>query len=282
MKNTDEQVGIRVTTDRSQFQAWGKTDNVPTLPGFNVSRDTRVKQQTRVRMYSRVKTSQNETTGTTAYLQYEPSNICTAPMKLTLVPVDGPGMLPSELRQIETRFLRLRALRIEVTIEFSPMTGVDDAYVRRHGRFGRTQISRGQRGSRRGNLLIRIYDKAETNRFRVELELHSQWLRRHGVRQTSDFWRLPALLVPQHFEFVEVDFNKLSKFLRHTGRDAEEIIAACRLREGSLNRLKTFLKHVGLANIHRFIRPLPINQEIEKALHAWGKQWLERERQGAK
>jgi hypothetical protein len=85
---------------------------------------------------------------------------------------------------------------------------------------------------------------------------------------------LPALLVPKHFEFVDVDWQKLSNYLRHAAYDADKIIAQCRLRAESLYRLTTYLrKDVGLVNVHRFLTPLPINELILQQLEAWGTSW---------
>jgi hypothetical protein len=279
MKTKYQQFRVRASMDRAVFLAWVKTDDVPTLRGFKVSRNFRVQMQTKVRTYSRVTISASATSGTKAYLQHEASGICKAPMKLTLVPADSTGMLPAELWCIEQQFKRLRPLNLEIPIEFAPETGVDSAFVEQHGRFGRTKVQRGHRGSRRGDILIRAYDKPQTGSFRIEVELHSSWLRRHGIRRISDFPRLRALLVPKHFKFVEVDWNKLTKSIRHARENAEEIIRQCRLREASLDRLTAYLRNeLGLVNTHRWFRRLPINEEIEKALLAWAQKWVKPER----
>jgi hypothetical protein len=277
----------RVSADRCQFLAWPKDDNCPSLSGFVIRRDSFVRTQTTVRMYCRVRTFESPETGTWAYLQYRGSKLARAPMKLTLIPSDRTGLRPAELRRVANAFRSMRVSSLELAVDFAMSSGVDRTFVLKHGVFGRSELRGGRLfsslryGSRKSSKLVRAYEKEQTHSYRLELELRSGWLRRYEIAQVRDLQKLPALLVPTHMCFVRMDWEQLEDYLKLRFSHAAKIIAKC-CREPSFPSLASYLRdELGVVNLHRFWRPLPINRSIKEALVDWGRQWAGRTERSA-
>jgi hypothetical protein len=95
--------------------------------------------------------------------------------------------------------------------------------------------------------------------YRLELELHSQLLRRKHISTLDDFYLLQFAIYPQHFQFVDVDWDRLKRHLRRKSH-GRALIAGARQRAASLSRLRHYLRRHGVANFHRFLVPLAINK----------------------
>ena len=125
-------------------------------------------------------------------------------------------------------------------------------------------------GSRKSDKLVRCYKKREVGAYRVELELHSGLLRRHGIVELDDLVRLPALLCPKHVQLVDFDWNQLRRYLlTKIGDRSDGVVAAARRRRASLLRLQRYLRRKGVFNTHRFLVPRPINKDVRRALNEW-------------
>jgi hypothetical protein len=126
-------------------------------------------------------------------------------------------------------------------------------------------------GSRKGPKLVRIYWKEELEVFRIEGEFHSPFLRRHEIDTEHDINRVASKFYPAHIRFVEIDWKLLRRHLRrkHGKEVAEQMLASARTRETSIRRVTRYLRRKGVANVHRFYRPLAINREIKHALEDW-------------
>ena len=104
--------------------------------------------------------------------------------------------------------------------------------------------------------------------FRLELELHSQLLRRKHIATLDDFDSLQLTIYPKHFQFVDVDWDRLKRHLRRK-RHGQALIAGARQRAASLSRLRRYLRRHGIANFHRFLVPLAINKKVDRAFTRW-------------
>jgi hypothetical protein len=126
-------------------------------------------------------------------------------------------------------------------------------------------------GSRKGPKLVRIYNKEELGVFRIEGEFHSPFLRRHGVEAEQDISVVADKFYPAHIRFVEIDWKRLRRHLRTKfGKQrTEELLKSARKRESSIRRVTHYLRRKGVLNVHRFYRPLAINEEIKRALKKW-------------
>jgi hypothetical protein len=120
-------------------------------------------------------------------------------------------------------------------------------------------------GGRKSDKLVRGYRKRELACYRVELELHSQLLRREKISTLDDFEGLIDAIYPKHVQFVDVDWDRLR---RHLGRKrhSQALIAGAQHRAASLSRLRHYLRRRGISNFHRFLVPLAINKKIDRAI----------------
>jgi hypothetical protein len=127
-------------------------------------------------------------------------------------------------------------------------------------------------GGRKTGKLIRCYRKKELGVFRVEPELHSSLLRRNHIATLDDFLYLPDILYPKHMQFVEFDWGRLEQHLsRRPPNETSRIIAGAKRRAASLQRVRRYLTKHKVANVHRFLVPLAINNDVRHALHRWAR-----------
>jgi len=269
-----------VRLDRVQFLAWPRTDRLPDIPGFVVRRDTFVRQQTTVKTYGRARTYKNQKTKTTAYVQHRRARPWLAPAKVTLTAEGHKGLCRSDFESIVRAFRKVRLLLVELAVDFKSESGVDRSFVLAHGVFGRSHRRAGgfyadlRFGSRKSDKLVRCYQKSELALYRVELELHSPWLRKHRINTLHDLERLPALVFPAHLRFVRLDWVRLATYVRRHGLPAETVPLEAKVRASSILAVMGYLRQeVGLPNIHRFLRPLPLNADVEWALRKWSERW---------
>ena len=125
-------------------------------------------------------------------------------------------------------------------------------------------------GSRKSHKLVRCYDKVELEVYRVELELHSGLLRRHGISGIDDLVHLPEVVCPKHLQFVDFDWNHLSRHMANKlGDRSNGVIAAARRRTTSILRLQRYIRRKGVFNPHRFLIPSAINKDVSRALQKW-------------
>jgi len=127
-------------------------------------------------------------------------------------------------------------------------------------------------GSRKADKFVRCYFKDELKMFRVEVELHSSLLRQHDISTLDDFICLPEIIHPKHLQFVDLDWERLKGYLtRNFGDEGNRINAGAAKRGASLQRLRRYLGRKGVVNVHRFLVPLALNDEIGKALNKWAR-----------
>ncbi len=195
--------------DRVQIAAQTRQGKLPPIPGFQTLKDHFIRAQTVLSMFSRVRQCQNPRSGTQIFLQYRPLRPWLPPAKLTIIGDDLTGLERPELERVVEAFADYRLLLVEVALDFPAGSGVNAGFLRRHGRFGRSRFNENYRfprslrwGSRKSSKLIRAYTKPAVRGFRVELELHSAWLRERNIQQLADLGRLPSLLYPHHIEFL--------------------------------------------------------------------------------
>jgi hypothetical protein len=123
-------------------------------------------------------------------------------------------------------------------------------------------------GGRKSDKLVRCYYKKELARYRVEVELHSQLLKREQISILDEFEGIPDAVFPRHFQFVEVNWRRLKRHLLRK-RNGHALIAGAQLRAASLSRLRRYLRRHRIVNFHRFLVPLAINDKIDRALTRW-------------
>jgi len=100
--------------------------------------------------------------------------------------------------------------------------------------------------------------------------LHSGLLSK--ISTLDDFLYLPDTVYPKHLQFVEFDWERLEQYL--SGRPSVEssrIIAGAKRRAASLRKVRRYLTRNGVVNIHRFLFPLALNEEVSLALDRWAR-----------
>jgi hypothetical protein len=169
---------------------------------------------------------------------------------------------------------------VEFAVDFKVGSNVDRQFVLRHGIFGRSRLIDGRlyedvrSGTRRSSTMTRGYHKSEIDAYRLEIELHSAWLRSNGIRNPEDLSSLPHLLMPSRLWFVRIDWGSLKARLSRKGLPVGRILCRTRSKASCLSRTLEYLRvDVGLSNVHRFLRPLKINNVIQQELKVWADRW---------
>jgi hypothetical protein len=264
---------ILVRIDRVQIVSWaaqGRT--APRVKGFKVTRDSFVRSQTNIPTYERCRHYQSKENDAKIFWQYWRRQLWLKPRKITMVADDSTGLSYDEIDAVLRHCNHWHFLTVEVAIDFSHSTGVNRNFIRRHALLGKSQRRRKHQtdvllyfGTRKSDKFVRCYEKKEVDSYRVELELHSQLLRREKISTLDDFEGLIDTIYPRHLRFVDVDWHRLERHLRRK-RHGTALIAGAQHRAASLSRLRHYLRRHGVANFHRFQAPLAINKKIDRAI----------------
>lgn len=269
-----------VLLDRIQAFGWPWTTDIPDIPGFEVRKDFFVRPQTAMKTYHRVRIYENLKTKLQLFLQRQPACPWLAPFKLTVVAGANKGIRRSELEELFQEFKAIQLLTIELAFDFRLASGVDRAFVLRHAIFGKSRRVLGRPhkdlrfGTRHSGTMVRAYEKSEIPSFRVEIELHSSWMRKNGVRSLEDISKLGSLLPSARIKFVEIDWVSVRTHLLRAGESGTKTISQAKSRVSSIHQTLSYLrKEAGLSNVHRFLRPMRLNGNIWNELRAWSDQW---------
>jgi hypothetical protein len=272
-----------VRLDRLVFTARGRTSSGSLgIESLEVVRDVRVRPQSVIATYARVRSFRNRTTGSKIAVQYKPQVPWLGPFRVTSVGQDRLGLTPEELNPVAAHFSGRELSLAEVAFDFPADSGVDLDFVMRHAKFGKSrrcadrggpgQLRFGGRGSPK---LVRCYWKPALDCFRVELELHAALLRRFSIADITDLPKVRRAVFPRHFRFVGFKWRRLeSHLLRKFDSEGRSIYEEVRRRsEISLQSALRFLKGKEVANAHRFLRALRLNEDVERALDAWASRY---------
>jgi hypothetical protein len=205
-----------------------------------------------------------------------------APYRVTLYADDRTGLLPGEVLSILQVMPGVKLTMVELAFDFSPISPVTRAFVRRHAVFGKSQRDLSASnpagdwwGTRKGSKRVKSYYKREVCAQRVEFELHSRFLRHSS--DVFDFARLAELLARGHVLFARLDDQKLAHRLRNSRLRASKTLQILRSlgdRERDLWVALRYLRRtVGLKNVRRLLVTLPVNRLIREALEAWAAKW---------
>jgi hypothetical protein len=269
---------ILIHLDRLQAlaEASGRT-GTPHILGFRVVRDNYIRQQTTQKAYARVREYLNPLTGTRLFVQYQPQLPGLPAFKITIIGVDERNLSLREVRQVMLAFPHYRLLLVEVAFDFRPESKIDLEFVRRHALFGKSHpnFSRmfptsARYGGRKSHKLVRSYWKEKLNSFRIELELHSSWLRQNNIARLEDLRKLAGSLFPNHIRFVHVDWRRVRRYLSRRGLRVAQIILEAKGRSGSIHDVLAYLRSgAGVTNVHRFLVTGDANDEIQRSLKKW-------------
>jgi hypothetical protein len=253
----------------------GITGKPPSLPGFRIVRDSFVAQQTTTRTYLRCRQLICNETGTRVYWQYFPQRRWLRPWRITIIGDDRSGLKELELARILPLCPKNELILAELAFDFGASSGIDQYFVRRRALFGKSRLNpaRGgpgqiRYGTRNSAKLIRIYFKRVLNSYRVELELHSKFLRSNAVNQVSDLPVLGTAICPAHLNFVAVRWERLRRhLLRRNARDV--LFERVKDRSESIHAVMRILRRNRVNNPHRFLTPVKENELVRKAAARW-------------
>jgi len=229
-------------------------------------------------IYGRVRRLKSLTSDMEIEWQYQRRVRWVKPWRITLVADDQAGIAPEEVARILGRCRHYRFVLVELAIDFECGLKVNREFVKRHGVFGksRRRTDRGGKnqlryGARKSGKLVRCYWKEKIKAFRVEVELHSQLLKKHQVKDVDYLSYVAQIVHPRHFRFVNIRWKALHRYLRRRGDvDADTIIQGAHERaEVSLNNALKYLRRNGVINTHRFLQQLRLNDSIDTALTTW-------------
>jgi hypothetical protein len=150
---TELQHDVRVRLDRVQLLSWAPQGRKPPrLDGYKVVRDCFVRRQTTTATYARSKQYQCLSNDTKIYWQYERLKGWLKPWKITIVADDESGLSYEDIEKVLKHCRHYRFLTIELAVDFSPSTGVDQQFIRRHAVFGKSR-RRAKKNTRSGAVL---------------------------------------------------------------------------------------------------------------------------------
>jgi hypothetical protein len=271
---------INVQLDRVQISSSAPTgQKPPLLKGYVIVRDCFVRCQTTTTTYGRCRHYNSLTNNSKIYWQYMRQKGWLKPWKITIVADDKTGLSRDEIERVLRHCRSYQFLTVEIAIDFSPSTGVNKQYIRRHAVFGKSRRRAAKRnrlryGSRKSDKLVRCYEKVELGAYRVEPEVHSGLLRRNSISVLGDLVRLPELLCPKHFNLVDFDWDRLRRHLANKMRSSSDgVLAGARRRRTSILRLQRYLRRRGVFNTHRFLVQRTMNKDVTRALNQWAQKF---------
>lgn len=218
------------------------------------------------------------------YVESSPTNGYVATASVTFIADDQTGLLPEEVVPVLGAIRKPQLSMVELAIDFTPLTGVNRRFVRRHGVFGKLHRDLDTNnpigdwwGARRGAKRVKSYFKDEVGGHRVESVMRSRFLKHYQIEGINDFPRFVDLLPLRHVWLARLDEEKLIERLRgnrFSARRTIGILRKVRGRERDLGAVLDYLKQeVGLKNTRRLLSELRQNRLIVEALQRWGEKW---------
>ena len=204
--------------------------------------------------------------------------------RITIEPRDETGLLFQDLALILELLPQFKIVLLEIALDFPLDSIVDTSFVRQHLLCGKTWMRLGgtgfreRWGSARSNKVVRAYAKFEASSFRIEFQLNSRFLRKHGINHASDFAQLATILSSHHICFAKLDDNKLREHLRRSALPhktrAELLKAVAKSRKSLWSTLRLLRQKWHFVNVRRLLSPLPeMNGIAIAALNQWATQW---------
>ena len=202
-----------------------------------------------------------------------------SPFRLTLYADDWMGLVPDEVSEILDGQENFKTTLIEIAFDFQ--SGVNRSFLRSHALFGRSKPQPShehiEHFGARTYKLVRAYYKPGISAFRVEVEVHSRFLRQHRIGNTHSFRELVGLLPGRHILFARLNPQKLSSRLHSMGFSIKRRNEIVRTVEGMKSDLWAALhylrREVRMANTRRLLEPLDTNQVVRESLRTWAERW---------
>ena len=204
--------------------------------------------------------------------------------RITIIPRDTTGLLFEDLRFILELIPEFKLVLIEIALDFPLHSIIDTSFVRQHMLCGKTWMRVGgtavheRWGSARSSKVVRGYLKVEASAFRIELQLHARFLRKHQINHACDFSKLATILSGPHIYFAALDGNKLRQYLQRSSFPHKTKTAILKTvaenRKSLWSTLRLLRRKWRFANVRRLLIPLTeMNGIVIAALNQWATQW---------
>ena len=270
---------ITVRLDRLRVVSWAPRGGwrLPRLRGFDIVKDHRLSPLNSP-TYERIRRLKSRASDTKVHWHYKRRVGWVKPWRITIIADDQKGITAKEVASILGRCRHYRFVLAELAIDFSDGSPVDRDFVKKHGIFGksRRRTDRGGKGqlrygARKSAKLVRCYRKKQIQAYRVEVEVHSQLLKKHHIEKRDDVPDVALIVHPKHFRFVRIRWKVLRRYMKaRFGDGAEKVMEATREHaEVSLTKALKYLRGMGVTNTHRFLTPMHINKAVAEALMKW-------------
>ncbi|MGA2459479.1 MAG: hypothetical protein ABSF85_18075 [Terriglobales bacterium] len=139
MTKVNDNLLVRVLLDRLQVTSAAPRPKPPTIGGFEVVWDRRVPPQTDIPTYGRCRKYRSRNNDTKIFWHYQPRCPWLKPWKITLIADDRYGLKAGEVWKVVRHCESYRILIVELALDFSMAPPVNEAFVRRHGIFGKSR-----------------------------------------------------------------------------------------------------------------------------------------------
>ena len=253
-------------------------DDFVRQPGYTVVRSHFLRSGA----YERVLETRHMTSGATTLFYDRPRASYFPAIRVLLRAGDKVGLLPADVLGAYEKLENCRISLLELALDFPAPSGVTMGFLLGHTTFGKSRwfgrmAGLNWFGERRSSKLVRVYLRPEKRVLRVEFEFHCGWLRRNGIHDCYDFWKLPQLIVPRHISFCELDWEGVTRYIRRHVPNPALALRNLSWQKNDLNATLRFLRQtLGIRNTHRFLKPLALNEVVFRALKRWAAEWPRR------
>jgi hypothetical protein len=205
--------------------------------------------------------------------------------RIVIIPRNQTSVRCTDFEKVLECLPNFKVVLVEFALDFPIASIVDLKFVQRYVLFGKiwprfvgVNALHDSWGTRKGATFIRVYARFATDALRIEFELHSSFLRRHGINNPADFVNLAGIL-RSHIVFATLNQERLIQQLQRNGSSEQEIqniLGQVEDRDECLyDALKYLRRKVHLKNGRRILIPHDgVNQHVANALKRWSETWL--------
>ena len=175
-------------------------------------------------------------------------------------PCDQTGMRRAQLEEVLAILPNFRFLKLEIAHDFCSDSVVNARFAQKHLMIGKSQRRKSTNfpnkiefGTRKSPVFARAYWKDEISSFRIQTKIHAEWLKKHNIKTTKSFLKLPDLIARRHITFLTIDSLKLSAALARLGIPFASALKKVAARGNDLYAALHYLRHhLGLPNTLAF------------------------------
>jgi hypothetical protein len=251
------------------------------LPGARVFKPRRIFRQT----YSEVTLIRLRGSIRDISVYAKPQNGWSPRFRIVIIPRNRTSVRCRDFEKVLECLPNFNVVLVEFALDFPIASIADLKFVQRYALFGKIwprfvaiNPLYDSWGTRTGTTFIRVYARFKTDALRVEFELHSSFLRKHGINHPADFVNLAGIL-RSHIFFAKLNQKRLIQQLQRNGSSEQEIqniLGQVEDRDECLyDALKYLRRKVRLKNGRRILIPHDeVNQLVANALKRWSETWL--------